>query len=1405
MQVHPGRRARREVVVCLTVAFLLGAPPGPEAQEAPAPVEGTLLDVLPDEPTFVYVYGYHIGPGTRARIEGVGELMDQYVHTQGTAEGLGLIIGYTPALDAADPSQEPGFKALTLFDERGATTVPDLVLYVGYDDPYLKHCWPSEVAPEGGTLIHVYGSHLRPGLVPGFEGVPCTDATFLGPTEIIAVTPPLPGRELGDFYTGELLDGEGGPVVARRASMLAVYEGTAPPAITSIEPAEVDARGGTPIAIRGERLRPDTEVIIGDILALEEPQWVSAELILGVATGVDPLHPATPPGYNDVLVQDARGSGWLRLGLHYVDKIRTVSPSVIGVGGGSVLTFEGFGFEDGFRMQLGSSTMNAFLDAPAHISSERMQGTAPPLFPGTYGAYLVNEDGEIVGSLPAAVTVSGSVSPSIVGVEPAVVSTRGADSLTVTTDSWHGGSTPHVGGISLVNVDRSDPFVLRGEMPPLAPGLHPLELIAPDGTALARLEDAIRAEEPGDVTLTAVAPFEVAVLGGTIVTLTGTGFQAGLTPRLGGLALTQVELVDAGHLRGVSPPLEEGLHGASLVEGDVVRATFPDAVAAVPALAEPPVLGKPSQVRVSSAGGAAISVAAAGLTTEVVLRAGGVPLTPLASPTPCAVAPGAGGGAGSGTAAAHQVLEGLVPPLPPGRHVLDVYQPGHGIVAVLEEPLAVVPPDAPPVVTRVVSGDVLRDGSTRLYVFGDDFGPATRILVGQKPLVDPSLASDRLIVGRAPALDDGEPAGPRDVRLEDPRGQSTLVGGVVYVDPAAAGAAFVRGDANASGGADISDAVTILGFLFLGSPASLDCAAAGDIDGLGAINISDAIQLLQFLFLGGLAPAAPFPDCGPRPPGEALGCASFAPCGAGGGGAAFGVLQPNVVVLGEVRSSPGDPIVTAISAVAGQVVVDDPPGGVDLAPGQIIAGYVPVTSDVIQEGVTFLVRLEDEIPPTCMAPAPENRFFTAKPAQLQEVFKQADIAGTIPFSPGDVTVDSQLISYGGKTACQRDEEAGGAGGLTVNPLIDVDFEGLPLYDWVDGPNYVHAGFYKLRVLYGAGDASFGIGISAGGLTGATFFSGIILDSEIEVYVDSHLEKRLHLEKKLASVRKDHIVLVAGVPIHFAVIGTLHAGIDADAQVNLYVDAGAKASFKAGLGFRFDGGLHNLSGIDLPSISPVPDTPYLDLNGSLSVKAYIQPEVRFFAGLLFKGLTADIGIRTEAYTRFHAAGATQPVPCFQWGLDAGLNVTMNPEIQLFGYDLFDRTFGVLSLEEKDILGDEYGCKFAPIAELTYRIVPLPGDRFEVHFDASRSRDPDGGPLRFRWDFNGDGLCDRATLGNPRTVFTTDSMCYFTEQGKLCTDSFVMRLQVTDDEDESVQRAARVRLYCPSPIGPRPCGQ
>jgi len=80
---------------------------------------------------------------------------------------------------------------------------------------------------------------------------------------------------------------------------------------------------------------------------------------------------------------------------------------------------------------------------------------------------------------------------------------------------------------------------------------------------------------------------------------------------------------------------------------------------------------------------------------------------------------------------------------------------------------------------------------------------------------------------------------------------------------------FRRGDADSSGVLEITDAIFVLDYLFVGGSEPA-CRDAADVDDTGTLDLSDAIALLNALFLGAVDRVAPpgF-ECGADPTEDA--------------------------------------------------------------------------------------------------------------------------------------------------------------------------------------------------------------------------------------------------------------------------------------------------------------------------------------------------------------------------------------------------------------------------------------------------------------------------------------------------------------------------------------------------------
>lgn len=134
----------------------------------------------------------------------------------------------------------------------------------------------------------------------------------------------------------------------------------------------------------------------------------------------------------------------------------------------------------------------------------------------------------------------------------------------------------------------------------------------------------------------------------------------------------------------------------------------------------------------------------------------------------------------------------------------------------------------------------------------------------------------------SPAIDAGYPVDAPEVDIEGnprPCGASVDIGAYELQTSACSGAnrEFLRGDADGDRAVLINDPVSILLDLYQGH-ATTPCLDAADVDDTGTRDITDAVYLLRFLFLGGPPPGPPFGVCGPDPTADDLTCESFSAC-----------------------------------------------------------------------------------------------------------------------------------------------------------------------------------------------------------------------------------------------------------------------------------------------------------------------------------------------------------------------------------------------------------------------------------------------------------------------------------------------------------------------------------------------
>ncbi len=160
----------------------------------------------------------------------------------------------------------------------------------------------------------------------------------------------------------------------------------------------------------------------------------------------------------------------------------------------------------------------------------------------------------------------------------------------------------------------------------------------------------------------------------------------------------------------------------------------------------------------------------------------------------------------------------------------------------------------PPQLDRLVkSYQATVDQPTVLTITGIGLAETQEVTVAGRAAVILEATEKRLTV-EAPAT--GKPVR-GDIVVRAPGGTTELPNTFFSF-----GRSFIRCDCNGDGVVDLSDMISMLGFLFLGGPRC-GCGEAGDCNDDDGLDLSDPISGLTFLFLNSKAvPPAPYPNPG---------------------------------------------------------------------------------------------------------------------------------------------------------------------------------------------------------------------------------------------------------------------------------------------------------------------------------------------------------------------------------------------------------------------------------------------------------------------------------------------------------------------------------------------------------------
>ena len=624
---------------------------------------------------------------------------------------------------AVSPGRPVGPVNITVTTAGGSATLDDAYAFV--PPPTLTSVAPGS-GPTNGATVTLTGAGFTSDAAVTFGGAPATNVQiFAGGTQLTATTPDhAPG------WVDVVVATAGGSATLARG-----YLFVGGVTLDSVSPPEGPASGGVNVTLTGSGFTADTLVVFGT-----KPSLVTTANPAG--TQLTALLPAQAAGTVDVHVSNEGDSETLVGGFTYVvaPALTAVSPDAGPVAGGTTVTLTGTGFRAGMQVGFGGVAGTGVTVG----SATQATVTTPPHVAGAVHVTVTTPGG----SATAASGYTYVVPPTLAAVSPDAGPTAGGTTVTLTGTGFRAGMQVSFGGVAGGGVTISSATQATVTTPPHAAGAVHVTVTTPGGSATAA--NAYTYVVPP--TLTTLSPDAGPTAGGTTVTLTGTGFRAGMQVSFGGVAGTGVTVGSATQATVTTPP-----HAAGAVHVMVTTPGGSDTVANGFAYLAAPTLGSVSPVAGPTAGGTAVTLSGTGFRTGMQVSFGGVPATGVS------VSPG-------GTQ-----LTAVTPAHAAGAVSVSVTTPGgadslSGAYTYVVLPAVTdVTPDAGPV-----------SGGTTVTLTGAGFRDGTQVLFGSTPATGVSVnpAGTELTASTPP-----HPAGAVNVSVSTPGGSATLLDGYTYVAP----------------------------------------------------------------------------------------------------------------------------------------------------------------------------------------------------------------------------------------------------------------------------------------------------------------------------------------------------------------------------------------------------------------------------------------------------------------------------------------------------------------------------------------------------------------------------------------------------------------------------------------------
>jgi hypothetical protein len=568
-----------------------------------------------------------------------------------------------------------------------------------------------------------------------------------------------------------------------------------PPSIeTGLSPNTGTTAGGTAVVLTGNYFSLATSVMFGTVSA--------QQFVVNSPDQITAIAPAEAAGTFNVVVTTPDGTAPVSAAVQFtysaasVPAISSVSQTGGSTGGGTVVTVSGSGFQGATAVDFGSVPAVDF----KVLSNGTIVATAPAEAAGTVDISVTSLSGTSSPTSSDHFLYTNASTPTVTSLDVNTGPSTGGTVVTVFGSGFTGATSVSFGSVLAdfqVNSDGS----ITAYAPPQVAGTVDITVTSFSGTSAASSADQFTFTNAALPVITSLSVSSGSTAGGTLVTLTGSGFTNAYAVNIGGTSVASIAVNSDSQLSFVTPPNAAGIWDVTV--SSFAGTSIPTASSQFTyTLASVPTVTSLGTTGGTTVGGTSVTLTGTNFSSASAVMFGTVPAASFVITSPTSII--------------------AVSPSQVAGTVYVTVTTGGGTSASSSSNQFTFTAGSAPTVTSLATTGGSTGGGTAVTISGSGFLSATAVNFGSVAATF-TILSDGLISAVSPS----QGAGTANVTVTSPSGTSSTSSADQFLYTAASAPSISSVSAN-SGPTTGGSWITVLGSYFSGATSETIGGVASD-------------------------------------------------------------------------------------------------------------------------------------------------------------------------------------------------------------------------------------------------------------------------------------------------------------------------------------------------------------------------------------------------------------------------------------------------------------------------------------------------------------------------------------------------------------------------------------------------